>query len=483
MADPLGERDLAGEAVQLAARRATEYLDSLDAAPVRHPDSDSVLETFAGALPEEGDGAMAALGELAGPGMRGAIQSAGPRMFHFVTGGVTPAALGADWLASLIDQNALMWVSSPLASRLEAVSVDWLKDLFRLPAEWEGVLTTGATMANFTGLACARQWWAEQHGVNLEADGFAGLPATPILSGGYIHASARKALSLLGFGRERTRTFAADATGRLDLEALEAHLRSLDGAPAILIANAGEVNAGHFDPIEALADLAERHNAWLHVDGAFGLFARATPRGDGLTAGIERADSVIADGHKWLNVPYDCGFVFVREPGRLASAFTSPAAYLATSEDRPAFFERSPEMSRRARSLAVWATLRAYGRSGHREMVERHLDLAQRLAARIEEADDLELLAEVPLNVVCFRHRPPGLDETALDEHNRRLGEAVLADGRVYMGTTVYEGRVAFRPAIVNWRTTESDVDAIADVVRELGARQSPASGATSPDS
>ena len=207
------------------------------------------------------------------------------------------------------------------------------------------------------------------------------------------------------------------------------------------------------------------------MDGAFGLFARATPRGDALTAGMERADSVIADGHKWLNVPYDCGFAFVREPGRLQRTFGMRAAYLGEADpDHPDFYERSPEASRRARSLAVWATLRAYGRAGHRAMVERHLDLAQRLAARIDEADDLERLADVPLNVVCFRHRPAGMPEEELDEHNRRLGEAVLEDGRVYMGTTVYDGRVAFRPAIVNWRTTEPDVDAIVDVVRELAA-------------
>jgi glutamate/tyrosine decarboxylase-like PLP-dependent enzyme len=471
MPDPLADRDAAVRAVELTARTATAYLADLDAAPVSHPDTDEALWAFGGALPEEGDGALAALHELAGPGVRGAIQSSGPRMFHFVTGGVTPAALGADWLATLLDQNALMWVSSPLASRLEAVSIEWLKDLFRLPADWEGVLTTGATMANFTALSAARQWWAERHGVDVAERGLAGLPAAAVLSGGYVHASARKALAMLGLGRDGVRTFSRDGAGRVDLDGLEVALAELGGAPAIVIANAGEVNAGDFDPVDALADLAERHGAWLHVDAAFGLFARATPRGDRLTAGIERADSVIADGHKWLNVPYDCGFVFAREPGRLGRAFSAPAAYLSTALDRPSFFERAPEMSRRARSLAVWATLRAYGRAGHRAMVERHLDLAQRLAARIDEADDLERLADVPLNVVCFRHHPPGMPEEALDEHNRRLGEAVLEDGRVYMGTTVYDGRVAFRPAIVNWRTTEPDVDAIVDVVRDLAAR------------
>jgi glutamate/tyrosine decarboxylase-like PLP-dependent enzyme len=393
-------------------------------------------------------------------------------MFHFVTGGVTPAALGADWIASLIDQNAALWTSSPLASRVEAVAVDWLKELFRLPADWEGVLTTGATMANFTGLAAARRWWGERHDVDIDVQGFAGLPAVPVLSGGYIHVSASKALAMLGLGREGVRTFSRDGAGRVDLEALDAALGELGGAPAILVATAGEVNAGDFDPVNALADLAARHGAWLHVDGAFGLFARATPRGDELTAGIERADSVIADGHKWLNVPYDCGFAFVREPGRLQRTFGARAAYLGEPDpDRPDFFERAPEASRRARSLAVWATLRAYGRQGYRAMVERHLDLAERVRGRVAEAKDLELLADVPLNVVCFRHRPPGMPEDALDEHNRRLGEAVLEDGRVYMGTTVYDGHVAFRPAIVNWRTTESDVDAIVDVVRELGAR------------
>ena len=468
--DPLGERATADEALERVARAARAYVERLEAEPARRPDADAAAARFGGGLPEEGDGALAAVEELLA-GIDGAVRSSGPRMFHFVTGGTTPPALAADWLASTLDQNAAMWVSSPLASRLEALAVDWLKELFRLPADWEGVLTTGATMANFTGLAAARQWWAESHGVDLDERGFAGLPEAPVLSGGYIHVSARKALAMLGLGRSTVRTFSRDEAGRVDLDAMEAALGELGGAPAIVIANAGEVNSGDFDPIEALADLAERHGCWLHVDGAFGLFARATPRGDALSAGIERADSVISDGHKWLNVPYDCGFAFVREPGRLVRAFGARAAYLAAAEpERPNFYERAPEASRRARSLAVWATLRAYGRAGHRAMIERHLDLAQRLRSRVEEEADLELLAPVPLNVVFFRHRPPGMPVERLDEHNRRLGEAVLADGRVMMGTTVHDGRVGFRPAIVNWLTTEPDVDAIVDVVRELAA-------------
>jgi glutamate/tyrosine decarboxylase-like PLP-dependent enzyme len=467
--DPLAERAAADRALERVASAARAYVERLEEEPARPRDADAAAARFDGRLPETGDGALAAIEELLG-GLDSAVRSSGPRMFHFVTGGTTPPALAADWLASALDQNAAMWVSSPLAARLEALAVDWLKDLFRLPEDWEGVLTTGATMANFTGLAAARQWWAEGHGVDLDEQGFAGLPEAPVLSGGYIHVSARKALAMLGLGRSAVRTFSRDPAGRVDLEAMATALDELGGAPAIVIANAGEVNAGDFDPIDALADLAERHRCWLHVDGAFGLFGRATPRGDELSAGIERADSVISDGHKWLNVPYDCGFAFVREPGRLARAFGARAAYLPPpAPDRPNFYERSPEASRRARSLAVWATLRAYGRAGHRAMIERHLDLAQRLRARVEAEPDLELLEPVPLNVVFFRHRPSGIPEEALDEHNLALGEAVVADGRVMMGTTSHGGRVGFRPAIVNWLTTESDVDAIADVVLDLG--------------
>ena len=195
-----------------------------------------------------------------------------------------------------------------------------------LPPAWGGVLTTGATMANFTGLAAGRRWWAERHGVDIDARGSAGLPAVPVFSSGYIHASATKALAMLGIGRDVVRRFAVDDVGRLDLAALESALTNMRGAPAILVANAGEVNAGDFDPIDAMADLAARYGAWLHVDGAFGLFVRVTPAAIELGDGIERADSVIADGHKWLNVPYDSGFAFVRDPRLLAGAFALSGA-------------------------------------------------------------------------------------------------------------------------------------------------------------
>jgi glutamate/tyrosine decarboxylase-like PLP-dependent enzyme len=224
-----------------------------------------------------------------------------------------------------------------------------------------------------------------------------------------------------------------------------------------------------------MADLAERYGAWLHVDGAFGLFARVTPRAQSLAAGVERAHSVIADGHKWLNVPYDSGFAFVRDPMALPKAFTASADYLPSPDDpHPNFGYFGPEMSRRARALTAWASLRAYGRNGYRAMVERHLDLAQRLARRVDEEPELERLADVPLNVVCFRARTAGLGDDELDELNRRLGEVIVEDGRVYVGTTTYDGRVALRPAIVNWRTTERDIDALVEVVLELGRSLGP---------
>jgi glutamate/tyrosine decarboxylase-like PLP-dependent enzyme len=472
MTDPLHRDQETEAALRLVADEASRYLAELDDSPVRLHEADVAADRFDGALPSEGTGALEALRELIEQGVPAAVRSSGPRMFHFVTGGVTPAALGGDWLASALDQNAFSWVGTPLGSRLEAVTIRWLKDLFRLPAPWAGVLTTGATMANFTGLAAARRWVGERHGVDVEERGLAGLPPVTVLSSGYIHASVMKALAMLGIGRASVRRLAKDRVGRLDLEALEAALRDLGGAPSIVVATAGEVNAGDFDPIEPMADLAERHGAWLHVDGAFGLFARLTPRAQALAAGVERADSVIADGHKWLNVPYDCGFAFVRDPMALPKAFTASADYLPSPDDpHPNFGYFGPEMSRRARALTVWASLRAYGRGGFRAMVERHLDLAQRLAGRVDEEPDLERLAEVPLNVVCFRFRPAGFDEAGLDELNRRLGEAVIEDGRVYAGITTYDGRVALRPAIVNWRTTERDVDALVDVVQELGAK------------
>jgi glutamate/tyrosine decarboxylase-like PLP-dependent enzyme len=448
--DPLELKHEEARVLELVLDTAKTYLRELDEAPVLA----SRERRFGGPLPDEGSGAASALAELI-RGSEVATRSSGPRFFHFVTGGTTPAALAADWLTSVLDQNAFSAVSSPLGTEVEEVAVGWLRELFELPDSWSGVLTTGATMANFVGLAAGRRWWAQQHGVDVDERGLAGLPVAPIFSTDAVHVSARKALAMLGLGRETARLVA--------LGGLE---RGLSEGPAIVIGNLGEVNDGRIDDLRRMADLVEQHHAWLHVDGAFGLFARLAPRTAALTEGVERADSVISDGHKWLNVPYDCGFAFVRDYELLREPFRLTAAYLP-SDETP-----SPEASRRARALAVWATLAAYGRSGYRAMVERHLDLAQHLGRRVEEEPSLELLAPVTLNIVCFRYRPPGLDEEELNGLNARLGEAVLADGRVFFGTTRYGGRVAFRPAIVNWRTTERDVDLIVDVLLELAERR-----------
>ena len=451
MAHPLKRRDEELAALRAVLGEAERYLAELDDAPVlQSPDSG-----LGGALPEDGVGAITAIEELVA-GAASATRSSGPRFFHFVTGGTTPAALSADWLSSLFDQNAFSQASSPLGVQAEEVAVRWLLDLFELPSSWGGVLTTGATMANFVGLACGRRWWAEHHGVDVDEQGLGELPTVPVLSTWRIHASARKALAMLGLGRSRVRIVDPGDLGR-ELAA---------SGPAIVIGNAGEVNDGSFDPLAEMAELAERHAAWLHVDAAFGLFARLTPRTSAFAEGVQRADSVISDGHKWLNVPYDCGFAFVRDPELLRKPFRLTGPYLPSDE------LSGPEASRRARGLAVWATLRAYGRNGYRELVERHLDLAQRLGRRIEEEPELELLAPVVLNIACFRHRPRGMPETEVDAHNEALGADVLADGRVFVGTTHYEGKVAFRPAIANWRTSDRDIDFLVDVLLELGERR-----------
>jgi glutamate/tyrosine decarboxylase-like PLP-dependent enzyme len=465
--DPLSAPEDSLPALELVLDCARGYLANLEG-PVRTAAADEAAHAFSAEFPEQGEGTLAAVRQLLELGADAHIRSSGPRFFHWVIGGCTPAALAADWYATLIDQNAGAWSSSPLAVQLESISLAWLQQLFGLPASWGGVLTTGATTANFTALAAARQWWGKQQGVDVAAQGLSGLPPVPVLTSGYIHVSSLKALSMLGIGRDQVTYFQADKTGRLDSAGLEHGLRRLRGAPAIVIATAGEVNTGHFDPISELSDLAREHGAWLHVDGAFGLFARVSPRTAALADGVERADSVISDGHKWLNVPHDCGFAFVRDPALLTPVFSALAPYTPEEE---VFAFRSPEFSRRARSLAVWATLAAYGRSGYQAIVERCLDLAAHVAREVELADDLELLAPAPLNIVCFRYRPPDVPEEALDELNLAIGRTALTDGRIYVGTTRWTGTVGFRPAFVNWRTKTADADLLLETVRDLGRR------------
>jgi len=470
--DPLNEQAETLAALRQVVDAAGPYLDRLPQRLVYDRAAEPLLGELSGPLPERGSGTQATVETLLRIGTATATASSGPRFYHFVIGGSTPAALAADWVVSLLDQNAFVRASSRFADAVETVTLQWLRELVGLPPGWGGALTASATFANLTGLALARHWWAERHGVDVTSVGLAGLPRMPVFSGGYVHPSARKAMQMLGHGKDTVEVFTGDDVGRVDLSAVRRRLRALDRAPAVLIATAGEPNAGDFDPLADLADLAEEFGAWMHIDAAFGLFAALSPRTAYLTAGIERANSIAADAHKWLNVPYESGFALVREPDRLGSAFGMPgAAYLPGPDDpRGGYGLLGPESSRRARALPIWATLAAYGRTGYRELVERHCDLAAHLAATVDAAPDLERLAEVPLNVVCFRYRPAHLTEPELDEVNLRLGEMLLDDGRVFAGTTVYRGRSALRPAISNWRTTAADLDLLVEVVRELGA-------------
>jgi glutamate/tyrosine decarboxylase-like PLP-dependent enzyme len=458
-------RQLAGQIGGLLGP-ALESLDDRIALP---PGSEAALRALDGPLPQQGNGMQATLDWLLDLNTRAGANTAGPKCFHFVIGGSTPAALGADLLATVYDTLTYTWVTSPVGVMLELQALAWLRELFGLPSDWSGVMVTGGTMANFVGLAAGRQWWGEQLGFDVSETGLAGRPQVPVLTSGFVHAATRKCLALQGIGRGHLRVFSADDTGRIDLAAFTAALERLDGTPALVIVNAGEVNAGAFDPVAEMITIARRHNAWVHVDGAFGLFARVSPRTEHLVRGVEDADSVAVDGHKWLNVPYDSGYAFVRDHALLARAFRYTADYLPAEDDpRPTLGAIGPESSRRGRGFAVWATLAAYGRDGQRRLVEHCLDNAQHLARQVREADDLELLAGVELNIVPFRYNPGGLGEEALDELNRRLGEAVLADGRFLVGTSRLGQRSVFRPAFSNWRTRPEDIDEFVAVLREL---------------
>jgi glutamate/tyrosine decarboxylase-like PLP-dependent enzyme len=472
MPDPLSSRVATPDLLQLVTRRAAEYLATLGERPVSSDAVGNASAEIDCVFPEGGHGAAAAVEQLMRIGTAVSIHSAGPRYFHFVTGGATPAALAADWLTSVFDQNAAAWECSPFATELETVTLNWLKQLFGIPSEFGGIILTSATMANFVGLSCARHWWAEQHGVDLTSAGMAGLGNMPVFTSGYVHVSVIKALQMLGCGRQSLRVLSQDDTGRLDANGIVAALRAVRG-PAVIVGTAGEVNAGCFDPIDQMADLAEEFGAWLHIDGAFGLFAALSPRTAHLVSSAGRADSVISDGHKWLNVPYDSAFAFIRDRSRMVKTFGAPGAAYLPGPDSPHvnYEDYGPDASRRARSLPIWATLYAYGRTGYREMIDRHLDLAQHLGRLVESSPDLELLAPVQLCNICFRYRHPDMDERALDTVNAEIGRALTADGRVLAGTTVYRGRTALRPAIVNWSSTDDDIELLVRVVRELGAR------------
>lgn len=448
----------------------TEALHTADERIALPPRADEILAGLKEPLPEDGCGIADTLDQLLELNRKAGANTGGPRCFHFVIGGSTPAAHAADLMATAFESLAYTWITSPVGVELELQGLQWLRELIGLPSNWPGIMVTGGTMANLVCLATARQWWAEELGVDVYKTGMSNLPPMPVLTSGYVHASARKVFGLLGVGTDQIQVHSKDDVGRLDPESFSNALEVLDGQPAIVVVNAGEVNAGDFDPVEEMIDLAHQHNTWIHVDGAFGLFARVSPRTEHLVRGVERADSAAVDGHKWLNVPYDSGFAFVRDRDLLAKSFRYSADYLPASDDpKPTLGAIGPESSRRARGFAVWATLKAYGRNGHQRIVEHCLDLAQHLARRVEQVDDLELMAEVPLNIVAFRYNPGGRSESELDQINQKLGAAVLTDGRFLVGTTKIGPRTVFRPAFSNWRTRAKDVDEFVNVILNLG--------------
>jgi len=462
------EIDVLMEQLKESIPKVVGTIDSRIALP---PDSADVLKNFREPLPETGTGAKATIERLIELNEKAGGNVVGPKSYHFVIGGSTPAALGADLLATAYEAITYTWILSPAGVEMETQALDWLKELFGLPESWPGVIVTGATMANFVCLASGRQWWGEQLGFDISEDGLAGKPQMPVLTSGFVHAATLKCLAVQGVGRGNVQRFCRDDFGRLDIDAMEKALVELDGQPAMMIVNAGEVNAGEFDPVKDMIDLARQHNCWVHVDGAFGLFAKASPRTAHLVEGVERADSVTVDGHKWLNVPYDSGYAFVRDYGLMARAFRYSADYLPDeNNDRPTPGAIGPESSRRARSFAVWATLKAYGREGQRRIVEHCLDITQYCAKKVLETDQFDLMNDPQLNIVSFRYNPGGMSDEELDALNERLGAAVLADGRYLVGTSRMGARTIFRPAFSNWRTRTEDIDEMFEMLLEVAA-------------
>lgn len=409
-------------------------------------------------LPEEGAGLAGALAAFAGRWEPVLSASAGPRYLGFVTGGTTPAALAGDWMTGVWDQNPVSSLDGA-GQALERETVGWLRDLFGLSDGHRGAFVGGATASNFVGLAVAREWLGERAGVSPAEDGAGALGEVRVLSGA-AHSSVRKALAMLGLGR-RSLIGVPTVAGReaVDPAALERALREADG-PCVVVANAGTVNTGDFDDLRAVAALRERYPFWLHVDAAFGGFAALSPAHAHLVEGLDAADSICVDLHKWLNVPYGSGVQFTRRPDLQAAVFRNAAAYLGPLGEEPDLVHLTPENSRRMRSLAAWFTLRAYGREGHREIVERCTACARALGDAVEAVPGLRLVAPVRLNVVCFTlaDRPDAARLAALAE--RVAGEAFLTP-------TVHEGVPALRAAFSNWRTGEADVHRVAAALRE----------------
>ncbi len=455
MLDPSTARTL-----ERAHALAADYLAGVAERPVAGPvDLEALRAALGGPLPEAGEDPWQTVELLAAAADPGLVATAGPRYFGFVIGGALPAALGADWLASAWDQNAAMYVMSPAAAVVEEVVERWLVGALGLPAGTAAGFTSGATMANFTALAAARHRVLADVGWDVEDRGLFGAPEVTVIIGEEAHATVGAALQMLGLGRARVVRVAADDQGRMRADALGSALTGITG-PTIVCAQAGNVNTGAFDPLAAIAGLVHERGGWLHVDGAFGLWAALSPTRGRLLDGLADADSWTTDSHKWLNVPYDSGIVFVRDRTAHRAAMTLGAAYyIETDGAERDGFHWVPESSRRARGFAVWAALRSLGLTGLGAVVDRSCDLASRLAEGLAREPGIVIRNEVVLNQVLVRFETTNLDADAGDALTRDTIARVQRDGTCWLGGTTWKGLAAMRVSVSGWSTTEDDVD------------------------
>ncbi len=433
-----------------AAKHAQQYLDALDARPVHAAASAAQLrQRLGGARAEDGEDPASVIELLAAAGRDGTVATRGPRYFGFVVGGSLPVATAADWLVSAWDQNAGLHVLSPIAATVEQVVTEWILDILGLPASWSAGYVTGAQMANFTALAAARHHVLRAAGWDVEADGLFGAPPVQVVASEESHYTITTSLRMLGLGGQRVRRVPTDGQGRMSPDALAAALRGSSG-PCIVCAQAGNVNTGAFDPLDAIAAETAARGAWLHVDGAFGAWAAASPSLRHLVSGLGRADSVATDGHKWLNVPYDCGVVLCAHPESHRAAMTLAAPYIVETPVERDPHVYVPEESRRARAVPLYAALRTLGNAGLGRLVETSCAHARRFAEGLRAAG-YEVLNDVVLNQVLVSFGDP--------ETTRRVISAIQAEGTCWCGGTEWKGRVAMRISVSSWTTEREDVD------------------------
>ena len=442
-----------------AAEHAAEFLDSLPTRPVAPPFTrQELLNILATPLSDSGEDGVAVLDALAAAGTGGTMGTAGPRFFGFVIGGSLPVTVGADWLTSAWDQNAGLYAASPVTSVVEDVAREWLLDLFDLPRESGVGFVTGCQMANFTGLAAARHAVLRDAGWDVEEQGLQGAPRINVVIGAEAHVTIHVALRMLGLGSKNAVVVPADGQGRMQPGALRGALSSLKG-PTIICVQAGNVNSGAFDPLEEIAAIAHERRAWLHVDAAFGLWARASRKYAHLAKGIELADSWATDAHKWLNVPYDSGVAIVRDAPAHRAAMTSSAAYLVqTSGGERDNIDWGPEFSRRGRGVTVYAALRTLGRKGIEALVDRCCAHADRFAKLLARDSRVKILNDVVLNQVLVRFGDS-------DEMTRETIARVQKDGTCWLGGSSWQGRGVMRISVSGWATSEEDIERSAKAV------------------